>query len=154
MGQHMEHIGDVQSKSDLGYVSTVSRYRARNCVGCPLRCLCYKGKGDRRIIEVNHRSNAFRAKAIERLTSEEGLYPSHRAGSGVRRHQVRPRLQAVPPQGQYEGQRRVRPGGVGPQSAQICESTDPESTDHIRTGSGTPPKDRSNKRSLRHLGGV
>ena len=47
MGQHMEHIGDVQSKSDLGYVSTVSRYRARNCVGCPLRCLCYKGKGDR-----------------------------------------------------------------------------------------------------------
>ena len=74
MGQHMEHIGDVQSKSDLGYVSTVSRYRARNCVGCPLRCLCYKGKGDRRIIEANHRSNAFRAKAKERLTSEEGLY--------------------------------------------------------------------------------
>ena len=74
MGQHMEHIGDVQSKSDLGYVSTVSRYRARNCVGCPLRCLCYKGKGDWRIIEVNHRSNAFRAKAKERLTSEEGLY--------------------------------------------------------------------------------
>ena len=75
MGQHMEHIGDVQSKSDLGYVSTVSRYRAQNCAGCPLRCLCYKGKGDdRRVIEVNHRSNAFRAKAKERLTSEEGLY--------------------------------------------------------------------------------
>ena len=74
MGQHMEHIGDVQSKSDLGYVSTVSRYRAQNCAGCPLRCLCYKGKGNRRVIEVNHRSNAFRAKAKERLTSEEGLY--------------------------------------------------------------------------------
>ena len=74
MGQHMEHIGDVQSKSDLGYVSTVSRYRAQNCAGCPLRCLCYKGKGDWRIIEVNHRSNAVRAKAKERLTSEEGLY--------------------------------------------------------------------------------
>ena len=40
MGQHMEHIGDVKSKSDLGYVSTISRYRAHNCTGCPLRCRC------------------------------------------------------------------------------------------------------------------
>ena len=74
MGQHMEHVGDVQSRSDLGYVSTVSRYRARNCAGCPLRCLCYKGRADRRVIEVNHRNNRYRAEAKERLTSEEGLY--------------------------------------------------------------------------------
>ena len=74
MGQHMEHIGDVRSKSDLGYVSTISRYRAQNCVGCPLRCLCYKGKADCRVIEVNHRNNEFRAKAKELLNSEEGLY--------------------------------------------------------------------------------
>ena len=40
--------------------------------------LCYKGKGDRRIIEVNQRSNTFRAKAKERLTSEEGLYHRRR----------------------------------------------------------------------------
>ena len=74
MGQHMEHIADIRSKSDLGYVSTVSRYRAQNCTGCPLRCMCYKGKGDRRIIEVNHKNDAYKAKAKERLTSEEGLY--------------------------------------------------------------------------------
>lgn len=74
MGQHMEHIGDVRSKSDLGYVSTISRYRAQNCVGCPLRCLCYKGKAECRVIEVNHRNNEFRAKAKELLNSEEGLY--------------------------------------------------------------------------------
>ena len=74
MGQHMEHIGDTQSTSDLGYVSTISRYRAQNCTGCPLRCLCYKGKADRRVIEVNHKNDEYRAKAKERLTSEEGLY--------------------------------------------------------------------------------
>lgn len=74
MGQHMEHIGDVQSKSDLGYVSIVSRYRAQNCVGCPLRGMCYKGAADQRVIEVNHKNNAYRAKAKDLLTSERGLY--------------------------------------------------------------------------------
>jgi transposase len=74
MGQHMEHIGDVRSTSDLGYVSTISKYRAQNCVGCPLRGLCYKGKTDRRVIEVNHKNNEYRRQAKERLTSEEGLY--------------------------------------------------------------------------------
>ena len=55
MGQHMEHIGDVRVKSDLGYVSTVSKYRAQDCAGCPLRGMCYKGAKDQRVIEVNHR---------------------------------------------------------------------------------------------------
>ena len=74
MGQHMEHIGDVESRSDLGYVSVISRYRAQNCTSCPLRCLCYKGASNRRIIEVNHQSNAYRAEAKRLLTSERGLY--------------------------------------------------------------------------------
>ena len=73
MGQHMEHIGDVESISDLGYVSVVSKYRARNCAGCPLRCLCYRGIADR-TIEVNHVSNAYRAEARRLLTSERGLH--------------------------------------------------------------------------------
>ena len=34
--------------------------------------MCYKAKGDRRIIEVNHRLNQLKRKAAERLTSEEG----------------------------------------------------------------------------------
>ena len=74
MGQHMEHIGDYPYTSDLGYVSTISKYRARNCTGCPLRCLCFKGKSDCRSIEVNHKADTYRAQAKERLTSEEGLY--------------------------------------------------------------------------------
>ena len=72
-GQHLDHIGDELSKSDLGYVSTISKYRAQNCTGCPFRGLCHKAKGNR-VIEVNHKADEYRAKAKERLTSEEGLY--------------------------------------------------------------------------------
>ena len=74
MGQHMEHVGDEKSKSDLGYVSTVSKYRARDCTRCPLRCVCYKGTARQRTIEVNHQSNAYRAEARRLLTSEKGLH--------------------------------------------------------------------------------
>lgn len=74
MGQHMEHIGDMTVKSDLGYESTVSRYSARDCSGCPLRGKCYKAAADRRTIEVNHKNNAYRKKAKELLTSERGIY--------------------------------------------------------------------------------
>ena len=73
MGQHLEHIGDYASVSDLGYESTISKYKAKDCSKCPLRGLCYKGKADRRTIEVNHRNNELRAQARERLTSDEGL---------------------------------------------------------------------------------
>ena len=73
MGQYMTRIGTVHSKTASGYRSESARYRAHNCKGCPLRCLCYKAKGDRRIIEVNHRLNEYKRKARELLTSEDGL---------------------------------------------------------------------------------
>lgn len=73
MGQHMRRIGTAHSKTASGYRSQNARYRAQNCKGCPLRCMCYKAKGDRRTIEVNHRLNEYKRKARELLTSEEGL---------------------------------------------------------------------------------
>ncbi len=73
MGQHMTRIGTSHSKTASGYRSENARYRAQNCNGCPLRCLCYKAKGDRRTLEVNHRLNGYKRKARELLTSEEGL---------------------------------------------------------------------------------
>ena len=73
MGQHMRRIGTSYSKTASGYRSEKARYRARNCKGCPLRCLCYKARGDRRTIEINHRLNEYKRKARELLTSEEGL---------------------------------------------------------------------------------
>lgn len=72
MGQHMTRIGTAHSKTASGYRSENARYRAQNCKGCPLRCMCYKAKGDRRIIEVNHRHNKYKKKARELLTSEDG----------------------------------------------------------------------------------
>lgn len=73
MGQHMEHIRDARTVSDLGYESSASVYRASNCSDCPLRCLCYRGKSDRRTIEVNHKANSYKSIARELLTSERGL---------------------------------------------------------------------------------
>ena len=73
MGQHMTRIGTSHKKTASGYRSENARYRAQNCKGCPLRCMCYKAKGDRRTIEVNHRLNEYKRKARELLTSDEGL---------------------------------------------------------------------------------
>jgi transposase len=73
MGQHMTRAGIRHSRTDSGYVSENVRYRAQRCEGCPLRCLCYKARGDRRTIEVNHRLRKYKEKASELLTSEEGL---------------------------------------------------------------------------------
>ena len=73
MGQHMECIGETQRTSELGYTSTAKKYQARNCGKCPLRGMCFKGKGNR-TIEVNVKSRLYRNQARERLTSERGLY--------------------------------------------------------------------------------
>lgn len=73
MGQHMTYVGNRQRISDLGYVSHTRLYQAQNCEGCPLRGLCFKGKGNR-VIDVNVKSRLYRDKAKEMLTSERGLY--------------------------------------------------------------------------------
>jgi transposase len=74
MGQPMRHIGDVKKENRAGHVSTLSRYRAQNCTGCPLRGVCFKAAEGDRVIEVNHRLNTLKATARELLTSEEGLH--------------------------------------------------------------------------------
>lgn len=74
MGQHMTRIGTAYKKTDSGYRTESARYRAQRCDGCPLRCMCYKAKGNRRIIEVNHRLNNYKKKARERLTSLKGIW--------------------------------------------------------------------------------
>ena len=73
MGQHMTYVGNRQRISDLGYVSYTKLYQAQNCEGCPLRGLCFKGKGNR-VIDVNVKSRLYRDKAKEMLTSERGMY--------------------------------------------------------------------------------
>ena len=65
MGQHMEHFYNTTRKSASGFVSNISVYRATNCEGCPLRCLCQ--------ISVNHTLREYKRIARERLTSQEGI---------------------------------------------------------------------------------
>ena len=72
MGQKMRRTGNRHVKTASGYVSESARYRAVRCEGCPLRCLCFKAKGDR-TIELNHRLRKYRRNARELLCSEEGL---------------------------------------------------------------------------------
>jgi len=72
MGQHMEKVGTGTRESENGYISNTVFYEAKNCEGCPLKCLCHQAKGNRRI-EVNHNLNRHRQQAKELLTSEEGL---------------------------------------------------------------------------------
>ena len=73
MGQHMTRTGTSHKTSASGYVSNRATYTAQNCEGCPLRCLCFDASGDRRVIDRNHKLEAYRQKASELLTSEEGL---------------------------------------------------------------------------------
>ena len=73
MGQHMNKIGKKRSKTASGYTSTATIYEAKNCKGCPLKCLCSNAKGNRRV-EVNHNLNRHKQKVRELLTSEEGIY--------------------------------------------------------------------------------
>lgn len=72
MGQHLTRIGTARTKTESGYVTESTRYKAQRCEGCPLRGSCTKAKGDR-IVEVNHRLIKYRDKARERLTSENGI---------------------------------------------------------------------------------
>ena len=72
MGQRMQRIGTRHQKTASGYVSENARYRAIRCEGCPLRCRCFKAKGNR-TIELNHRLRRYKQKAKELLCSEEGL---------------------------------------------------------------------------------
>lgn len=73
IGQHMTRTGSSSKKSASGYVSQRATYTAQDCRGCPLRCRCFKAEGDKRVIERNHRLEAYKQKASEMLTSEEGI---------------------------------------------------------------------------------
>lgn len=69
----MARTGTSHKKSASGYVSNRATYTAQNCKGCPLRCLCFDASGDKSVIDRNHKLEAYRHKASELLTSEEGL---------------------------------------------------------------------------------
>lgn len=72
MGQVMQNIGSYQKETKTGYLQTINRYQASNCLSCPMRCVCYKAKGDR-IVERNHNLVRLKAKAKQKLLSSQGI---------------------------------------------------------------------------------
>lgn len=78
MGQRMERLSDARRITNNGFVQTISRYKARNYKGCPLRCRCYRSRSER-IVQVNHRLRKIKEREREKLLSDEGLkYRSQR----------------------------------------------------------------------------
>lgn len=73
MGQHLSFIREEERRSDTGYISHVSIYKAMKCTGCPVRGLCYKARGNRKI-EVNHTLNGYKEKVRNLLNGEEGIF--------------------------------------------------------------------------------
>ena len=71
--QKLRHTGQGERKSRNGFISHVDYYEAKRCEGCPLRGMCHKSNGNKKI-EINHKLNEYKAKARELLTSERGLF--------------------------------------------------------------------------------
>ena len=72
MGQAMPNIGSYTRETKTGYLQTINRYQAKNCLGCPIRGVCHKAKGNR-IVEGNHNLVRLKAKAKEKLLSPQGI---------------------------------------------------------------------------------
>lgn len=71
-GQHLEKKGNKTTTNKNGHRSEITIYEAANCKDCPLRGMCFKAKGNRRI-EINHNLRRLKTKARELLLSEEGI---------------------------------------------------------------------------------
>ena len=71
--QKLTHTGQGERKSRNGFISQVDYYEAKRCEGCPLRGMCHKSTGNKKI-EIKHKLNEYKAKAREMLTSERGLF--------------------------------------------------------------------------------
>ncbi len=72
MGQVMNKIWEGEQSTQAGYKRIISKYRAQNCEGCPLRVGCHKAKGNR-TLEVSHEGQRLKRQAVERLRSEQGI---------------------------------------------------------------------------------
>jgi transposase len=71
-GKGMKKIGERIKPNHSGYLQTLTRYRSRNCVGCPLRAECNPDH-EQRIIEVNLNWNRLKQQAEKRLKTKRGI---------------------------------------------------------------------------------
>jgi transposase len=71
-GKKLIFNGELRKTNDNGYEQAIRVYQSHECNGCPVKNLCHKAKGDRRI-EINRKLQEYRRKARERLISEKGI---------------------------------------------------------------------------------
>jgi len=71
MGQKMACVGKQKRKTRTGFEQEIFVYQAQNCKGCPMRKVCHKAKGNRKVYR-NKRLERYKAIARQKLTSEEG----------------------------------------------------------------------------------
>jgi transposase len=76
MKRPLAYMWDEKRKSDNGYESLIRVYECMNCAGCIHRKGCVKVADDpfaNRRININRKLNAYKERARENLTSENGL---------------------------------------------------------------------------------
>ena len=94
MGQKMQRAGTRHTKTESGYVVEYARYRAVRCEGCPLRCLCFKAKGNRTIeqdIQTESPGTSLFRRRVEIQRAKV-----YRAGSCIWTDKIQHELQALP----------------------------------------------------------
>lgn len=72
IGQQMNYIGNTSKKTSTGFLRTLKRYQAQNCLNCPLNGACHKSGGNR-VIEINENLKRHKQTAYQLLNSEEGI---------------------------------------------------------------------------------
>lgn len=82
-GRRLAFAGERKRVSELGWESTVRTYVCEGCSGCGHAAKCLRGKSEKRTIEVNPLLAAYRKRASELLTSDEGLVMRRRRATDV-----------------------------------------------------------------------
>lgn len=71
MGQRMHKVGQQTVERKNGYEVTLDIYQNTRCETCPLRGVCHKGAGVRKV-QRNSKLEKYRKEAFNNLTSEKG----------------------------------------------------------------------------------
>lgn len=71
MGQRMHKTGQKTVTRKNGYKVRIDEYQNSRCSNCPLKGVCHKGDGVRKI-DFNRELERYRKQAFDNLTSEKG----------------------------------------------------------------------------------
>lgn len=82
-GRRLAFVAERTRATDLGWKSSVRVYACEGCSGCEHAAKCLRGKSEKRTIEVNPLLTAYRKRASDLLTSDEGVAMRRRRATDV-----------------------------------------------------------------------